>query len=505
MSDADFGGVEFLDGQFVTAGQPDGTLRPVPPADLDSPAPVVPWALGHMQRAVEAARSARADWRRLGPDARAEILLRYQAALRRHRDAIASSICDEVGKPLWEARGEADALAAKVDVSLGPGALYTRTEHIAALPGEVRHRPLGVIAVVGPFNFPAHLPNGQIIPALLTGNTVVHKPSERTPRTARWLARCLQEAGLPPGVFNLVQGPGELAAALCAHPDVDGVMFTGSAAIGHALLAQNITRPERLIALELGGKNATLALADCDLEATARAAAFSAYVTAGQRCTATSRLIIEAPIADRLLARVAELARELKVGHPRAADTFMGPVIDASTITRLETAQATALDHGYSPLVRGAATATQGTDGQRGHYVAPSLWRAPEGVLPATVPGYGDEELFAPDLAAYVVPDRERAVEVANSTRFGLAAAVFCAEREHFEAVADELKVGVVHWNRASAGASGRLPFGGVRDSGNHHPAGISTGLSCTFPLAVLLEPEGGPTPGQWPGFPEVP
>lgn len=491
-------GWEYIDGRFVNAEAPDGVLRPQPPADTDGDAPAVPWAQSQIDRAVEAARSAKRGWRQLSHQTRCEHLRRYQGALKTHREQIASAVCEDVGKPLWEARGEADALAAKVDLSLGPGAAFTETQRISDLPGEIRHRPLGVIAVVGPFNFPGHLPNGQIVPALLTGNTVVHKPSERTPRTAVLIAHCLHEAGLPPGVFNLVQGPGPAGSALCQHPDVDGVMFTGSAAVGHRLLTQNLTHPNRMLALELGGKNASIALADCDLEATARAVAFSAYVTAGQRCTATSRLVVEAPIAGPLLSRVAELAQGLRVGHPRAADTFMGPVIAAQTLTGLEAAQALALAAGYTPIVKGTR---RQVEGPAGHYVGPSLWRAPEGTFPRQVEGYGDEELFAPDLAAYVVSDREQAIQVANDSRFGLAAAVFCRDRAAFEAVADELRVGVVHWNRGSAGASGRLPFGGVADSGNHRAAGIWTGLSCTFPQSVLLEAKGGPVPATWPGM----
>lgn len=499
MDEAGIGGWGYVDGRFEDPAEPDGTLQPPPPADASSEGPHVPWARLQVEQAVAAARAGQRVWRALSPETRADHLRRYQTALKAHREAIASAICDDVGKPLWEARGEADALAAKVDVSLGPGAALTRTETIEALPAEIRHRPLGVIVVIGPFNFPGHLPNGQIVPALLTGNAVVHKPSERTPRTACLLARCFDLAGLPPGVFNLVQGPGAVGAALCEHRDVDGVMFTGSATVGRRLLEQHLTRPHRLLALELGGKNATVALADCDIEATARAVAFSAFVTAGQRCTATSRLVVEAAIAEPLLARVAELARGLRVGHPRAPDTFMGPVIAAQTIAGLEAGQARARSAGYTPLVEGGRRRVEGHDG---HYVGPSLWRAPGGTRPAAVAGYGDEELFAPDLAAYVVSDREEAIEIANDSRFGLAASVFCRERAAFEGVAERLQVGVVHWNRGSAGASGRLPFGGVRQSGNHRPAGLWTGLCCTHPVAVLLEPDGGPVPGQWPGFP---
>lgn len=491
---------DFIGGRFCAPAAPDGELSRTRPADVDIGLPGVPYALAQVDEAVAAARAAQPAFREAGQPARADLLRRYQAALITHRDAIADSICDEAGKPLWEARIEADAMAQKVDLCLGPGAAYTETERIPELPAEVRHRPLGVVAVVGPFNFPGHLPNGQIVPALLTGNAVVHKPSERTPATARWIAHCLSQAGLPDGVFNLVQGPAPVSAHLCRHPDVDGVLFTGSAAVGRKLVADNLDRLDRLVALELGGKNASIALADCQLEATARAVAFAAYATAGQRCTATSRLIVEEPIADALLARIAQLAEGLRIGHPRTPDTFMGPLISEDACQRLEQAQALARDAGYRALVEGGRATVAG---HRGHYVRPALWQAP--AADTFVAGYSDSELFAPDLAVYRVADRAEAIDAANRTRYGLSAAVFTARRDHFEELANALRVGVVHWNRSSAGASGRLPFGGVGESGNHRAAGIRCGIACTYPLSVLLEPENGPGLGGWPGFPDAP
>jgi succinylglutamic semialdehyde dehydrogenase len=463
------------------------------PADVAEIASVHAFAAEHVDRAIAAARAAFVGWRRTPEEHRRELLKRYQERLRVHREAIIAAIMLEVGKPYWEARTEVDAMISKVDLSLGEGARFTATQRLPELPGEIRHRPLGVLAVIGPFNFPGHLPNGQIIPALLLGNCVVHKPSEKTPSAATWIARCLDEAGLPAGVFNLVQGPPHVGQRLTVHPDIDGILFTGSAAVGRRIVQDNAARLDRLIALELGGKNAAIALDDCDLERSARAIAFAAFATAGQRCTSTSRLIATPGIADTLVARIAEIARAMRVGHPRDSDVFMGPMISDAAREGLLAAQARARAGGFEPVVAGGIAHVPGHEG---FYVRPAIHRSPGG---AAVDGYSDAELFGPDLAVSIVPDLDAALELANASRFGLTAAVFTASQALFEHAAEELRVGVLHWNRASAGASSRLPFGGVKDSGNHRPAGITAGTACAFVQSVQLEPT---TPGAFPTWP---
>ncbi|MGD8863453.1 MAG: aldehyde dehydrogenase family protein [Myxococcales bacterium] len=487
---------DFIGGRFVAPDRPDGELRVSSPADLDDLVSIHPHAQVHIERAVEAARAALPGWRRTTSTERRALLERYRDRVRAHREDIALCIAREVGKPLWEARGEVDAMAAKVDVMSGEGLEHTRDQRIEALPAEVRHRPLGVVAVIGPFNFPGHLPNGQIVPALLLGNTVVHKPSDKTPSTAVWIARCLHEAGLPSGVFNLVQGGPPGGQALTTHDDVDGILFTGSVPVGQAIVRDNAHRPDRLVALELGGKNATIALDDCDVEATARAVAFAAFVTAGQRCTATSRLLATPGVTDALVARIAEIARELRVGYPLDEGVFTGPVISEAARLKVLAAQQAARAGGFEPVVDGGPAPVPGHEG---HYLRPAVHRAPSAAT--RVVGYSERELFGPDLAVYPVSDLDEAIFVANDTPFGLSAAVFTASEAAFEHAADGVHVGVLHWNRSSAGASGRLPFGGIKNSGNHRPAGIMAGTSCSYPLALL----GDATPAaaaDWPGFP---
>jgi succinylglutamic semialdehyde dehydrogenase len=312
------------------------------------------------------------------------------------------------------------------------------------------------------------------------------------------MARCLDEANVPSGVFGLVQGPGEYGALLASHPDVDGLMFTGSSSVGRRIVSGQGDRLDRLIALELGGKNASIALDDCDIELTARAVAFSAYVTAGQRCTATSRLIATSKVLQPLLTRIAQIARNLRVGYPLDESVFMGPVISESARSRLFAAQHAALQNGFKAIVPGGIAAL---DSHRGYYARPALHLAPGPDV--SVPEYTDTELFAPDLAVYEVADADEAWSVANRSSTGLTAAVFTASRAQLERAADELRVGVLQWNRATAGASSRLPFGGLKDSGNHRPAGIVATLACSYPLGLQLPMAAGDARQNWPGFGE--
>ena len=331
--------------------------------------------------------------------------------------------------------------------------------------------------MLGPFNFPLHLPNGHVLPALACGNTVVFKPSEVAPHAAELYARCLIEAGVPAGAFNLVQGPGPLGAALAAHPGVDGVLFTGSWAVGQAIQRAALGQT-KLLALEMGGKNAAIVLRDADLDKAIYDALFSAFVSAGQRCTAASRLIVEGPPqrADAVAARIAALAGRLCIGHPLDEGVFMGPLASEQALDRFEKG------------VRAASAETVleprrlSPRGLRGCYVSPSVHR----VRQRSGTPYEREELFGPDLAVYHAAGAEEAVEIANATDYGLAASVHTASRESFERCLSALQCGVVNWNAPTVGASGRLPFGGLKRSGNHRPAALFSTLYCAAPVAVL-------------------
>lgn len=488
--------LDFVAGETDGAARPDAVLEVRSPADTNDVIARFGVAKSQADRAVEAARAALRAWRRTPRDARAAVLLAYRDRIRANADELATAIAREIGKPMWEARTEVGAMATKVDLTLGEGARFVRDEVLADLPGEIRHRPHGVMAVIGPFNFPGHLPNGHFVPALFTGNTVVFKPSEKAPRTAALVARCMHEAGIPSGVFNVVQGDAAVAEHLVVHPGVDGVLFTGSIAVGKRILAMTADTPGKLVALELGGKNASIVLGDADVERAAREIAFSGFATAGQRCTATSRVFAERSVAARLAERIAELARGAVIGHHADPRVFAGPMIGEAPRAALLAAQQTARAAGWEPLAPGGVVDVAD---KPGFYVQPAVHFAPDGA--GVVRGYTDHELFGPDVAVRAVDDDDEAVARGNDGPFGLAAAVYTASRQRFEAIADELRVGVVHWNRSSAGASSRLPFGGIKDSGNHRPAGITASAQCVYPLAVFLAPSDDSPLPTWNGL----
>ncbi len=487
---------DYIFGQFERPASADHELVVRSPADQSDTIASYTVSTGQIDRAVDAAAQAFRGWRKMTLAARSTLLRAYQAALKRHADALALMIAREIGKPLWEAKTEVTAMIGKIDLALGEGARFTEDKQLDDLPGEIRHRPLGVIAVIGPFNFPGHLPNGQLVPALLTGNCVVFKPSEKGGGTAALMAQCFHEADFPNGAFNLVHGGASVAAHLTTHAGIHGILFTGSLDVGRQIVAANAHRPGLLVALELGGKNASIVLEDCDLERTARELAFSAFATAGQRCTATSRVVVLNAVANQLTARVTELTKTLKVGFPQADNVFMGPVINDSTRQRLLHTLTLARKAGAEALVESEPIEVEGKEG---FYVSPSLYRLPEGLR--AISGYTDVELFAPNLCILTARDETEAAALANDSAYGLSAAVFTASEERFERLADELDVGVVHWNRSTAGASGRLPFGGTKGSGNHRPAGILMGQSCTFAQGVLRPVRGSPALPTWPGL----
>ncbi len=472
---------DFIDGRFMTPPTPAGALDCVSPADLGDRIGSFPFAAAQIAGAVDAARRALPGWRRSADDTRATMLRAYAKSLEAHRQELTIAISRSIGKPLWESKTEVDAMIAKVEITLTAGRELIRTQTLDAGAARVRYRPVGVCAVIGPFNFPGHLPNGHIVPALAAGNTVVFKPSERAPEVGEIVARCLAEAGLPAGVFNVVQGDATVARALIGHADIDAVMFTGSTAVGRAILEASTPWPGRLIALELGGKNSAIVLDDADLAWAAREIAFAAYVTAGQRCTATSRVIVQRSVADALVAKLTVAARDTRIGVPDGDDVFLGPVISEPTRARALRAIADA-----SAELDAIVPARIPDVPVQGHYLAPSLYRVREAAIGRAL-ALSCDELFAPVLTVEIVDDEVAAIARTNDTPYGLAACVFTRSRERYERVSVELDVGLCNWNRGTVGSSSKLPFGGVKASGNHRPAGLFSTNYCVDAVGEIL------------------
>lgn len=469
----------FIAGRFVPAvsGALFESVNPALPAHVVLRAVSDTSAVG---AAVDAARAALPGWRRTPLDERVAMLRRLQERLPHHADGIARAITAEMGKPLSEARVEAASIGARLDgiVALLPHALPPSPDPSA---GQQRWHSLGVTAVVGPFNYPIHLLNTYVLPALVTGNTVVAKPSEVTPLAGQLYAALFEDAGLPPGVFNLVQGLGTTGAALVSHPDVRNVIFTGSYHTGRAIREATFDQPWKKVVLELGGKNTAIVLDDADLPQATREILLGALLTTGQRCTATSRVIASPAVVDELRARLMDALPRVLPGDPLDEATFMGPLATRASRDRYLHLLQAAREEGAVVHVESRAS-------QNGSWVSPSLYEA-RGPLRLL-----HEEAFGPNLVFEAASSEDDAIARAAQGSYGLSAAVFSARREMLERVWDDVPAGIVNFNRSTNGASGALPFGGIGRSGNFQPGGSLSPRLCTYPVAMMEQAHGAIT-----------
>ncbi|WP_341904945.1 succinylglutamate-semialdehyde dehydrogenase [Sandarakinorhabdus limnophila] len=434
------------------------------------------WAgpVGGVAAAIARARAVASDWARTSLATRIAITRAFKAAVEAESDAFARLIARETGKPLWETRTEVASVAAKVEISITAQAERAgeKGSEAAGVRQLLRHKPHGVLAVLGPYNFPAHLPNGHIVPALLAGNVIVFKPSEQTPAVADFMAGVWAKAGLPEGVLNLVHGGGDVGREL-AGEEIDGLLFTGSAHVGAALARQFADTPHRILALEMGGNNPLVAWDVTDIDAAAATVVQSAFLSAGQRCTNARRLIV-GPGSDALVEAVLALADRLIVGGPfDEPPPFMGPVISNTAADGLERGWVGIVAAGgrvLRPLVRARADLP---------FLSPA-------VIDMTGHAPSDDELFGPVLQIIRVPDWDAAIAAANATRFGLAAGLIGGDAARFDDFWARSRAGIVNWNRPTNGASSASPFGGIGASGNHRPSAYYAADYCAFPVATL-------------------
>jgi succinylglutamic semialdehyde dehydrogenase len=428
--------------------------------------------------AIARARAAQPDWEATPIEQRIAILRAYADRVKARAEDVARTISRETGKPLWETKTEAASVAAKVDISIKAQA-ERAGEHLtdtAGMTQALRHRPHGVLAVLGPYNFPAHLPNGHIVPALLAGNTIVFKPSELAPATAELTGQLWREAGLPGGVLEIVQGDGETGKALAGHPGTDGLLFTGSSTTGKLLARQFADTPGRMLALEMGGNNPLLVwdLAETDHDAALALIVQSAYLSAGQRCTCARRLIIQDELAETLLPRLAAMLDTLIVGAPfDDPQPFMGPVVDNRAADKVQAQVADLLALGGRPL-----RPLRRPEPSR-PFLSPAL-------IDMTGIDAPDEEIFGPVLQVWRERDLDVAIARANATRFGLSAAMLGGTRDQFDLFRRRTRTGVVNWNRPTNGASSALPFGGLGDSGNLRPSAYYAADYVAYPVGGM-------------------
>jgi succinylglutamic semialdehyde dehydrogenase len=428
--------------------------------------------------AIDAAHQASEHWAGISLESRIPYFERFRERLKSRQAEFAKAISEETGKPLWDALTEVQAMIGKIAISIeayGQRCVQVEKEHPS---GKLvtRHKPHGVIAVFGPFNFPGHLPNGHIVPALLAGNTIVFKPSEYTPLVAALLGECWQNSNLPPGVFNLIQGGKETGKMLALSPRINGLFFTGSWKTGQSLLKQYADHPEKILALEMGGNNPLVIGQVSNLLAASYAVIQSAYLSSGQRCTCARRLILsENSNTEPFLAELVRTIGRIKVGpYTDSPEPFMGPVISTQAAGIILEAQETLRKLGGRSLVE-ARILRPGTA-----LLSPGLIDVTE------VKARPDEELFGPFLQVIRVKDFAEALAEANRTRYGLVAGLLSDRREEYEAFYREIKAGVVNWNTPTTGASSAAPFGGIGLSGNHRPSAFYAADYCAYPVASI-------------------
>jgi len=431
-----------------------------------------------VDHAVRTAHAAFEAWGLTALGDRIDVCSRFRDLLKENAEELAAIIAEEVGKPLWEARTEVATMANKIDISVQ--AYGARTAETAAKVADgkaiLRHRPHGVFGVFGPYNFPGHLPNGHIVPALIAGNTIVFKPSEYAPRTAVMTALLWEKAGLPAGVLNVVNGGRDTGISLGQHPLLDGVLFTGSSQTGAALHKQFGGQPGKMLALEMGGNNPLVVWDVKDIDAAVHHTVMSAFISAGQRCTCARRLIVQdTPAGAAFIARLVQVASNLVVG-PSNADPqpFMGPVVSAAVAARLVQAQA-------DMVAKGGVTLLQMTqaDPQAGFVTA--------GIVDVTnAVGIPDEEWFGPLLQVIRVADFDAAIVAANATEYGLAAGLLSPDAALWTRFELRIRAGIVNWNRPTTGAASSAPFGGVGKSGNHRPSAFYAADYCAYPVASI-------------------
>lgn len=478
----------FIDGQWIKSN--GETIRSENPATGE-----LLWQAASAENldvdsAVTAAREAFVSWRLLSFSEREDFVAKFVDCLKQQQEELALAIHEETGKPLWESKTEIAAMMGKAAISVAAYQARTGEKESDNNAIEIRlaHRPIGVFAVLGPYNFPGHLPNGHIIPALLAGNTIVFKPSELTPRFGELMVACWEQAGLPAGVVNLIQGGRDTGEALVNSQNINGVLFTGSSKTGHAIHKSLAGQPDKMLALEMGGNNALIIDEVSDLDAAVYTIIQSAFISAGQRCTCARRLIVVKSDANETLVKaLLEATSKIKIGS--GDDCFIGPVVSNAAADSTMAFEAQLISAGATSLL-----ALKREDKNK-PFIQPGL------VDVTTASEVADEECFGPLLQIVMVDNLADAVAEANNTRYGLSAGLLSDNRSAWDYFYPRINAGIVNFNRPLTGASGSAPFGGVGASGNFRPGAYYAADYCAYPIASMSSQSVELPPSLTPGI----
>lgn len=455
------------------------------PGDLDNLLWELPIEYRHVDPVVDSATKGFQTWRKLNIEQRAVYLKKFQSIVSERKDELAYAIAMESGKPLWEAHTEVASIIGKVDVTLNEA--YPRIKHkeIANIMpnanGHVYYKPLGPCLIIGPFNFPCHLANGQLLSALTAGNSVIFKPSEKTAYSGQLLIECYTQAEFPNGVINLIQGDGEIARRVLKQKAIKGIYFTGSKEVGKKIIEATHQDLNKLVCVELGGKNSSIVHQDANLDLVIPELLKACFLTTGQRCVSTSLVVIHKSLVNQVLEKFHDLAKKIIIDHPVKfeKEPFMGPLIDQNSLDKYLLYMGMAKREGIEEVMRGKQIEKR----FKGHYVSPSIHLVSKFREDSVFIG---SEIFGPNSTFIPYDTIDEAVSITNSTEYGLAAGVFSADRSIYNFCVENLDTGVVNFNRSTVGSSAKLPFGGIKNSGNYRPASLATIDSCVYQMASL-------------------
>ena len=455
------------------------------PGDTDFKLWEAPIDYSCIESIIESAVVGFGFWRKLDIKKRICFLKDYREQLVKKKVEIAKAIALETGKPLWEAQTEAAAVVSKVDVTIEHSIPRIQTKMFPDImpqtTGHLFFKPLGPSLIIGPFNFPCHLANTQILSALAAGNSIIFKPSGKTCYSGQLLIDCFHDAGFPKGVVNLIQGGGEAAQRIMRAKEIRGVYFTGSKEVGRKILKDIGDDVTKMIALELGGKNPSIVHKDANQEHALGELIKACFLTTGQRCTSTSLIVIHQDIINNFVSKFHEVAKKIIIDHPTIHDKapFMGPLVEEKALEDYLLFMGMAKREHIKEIMRGK----QLEKNRKGYYVGPSIHLA-ESFNPDSC--FLSSEIFGPNTTFIPYQTIDEAIEISNATEYGLAASVFTKSKDIYHQCIQELDMGLVNFNRSTCGASPLLPFGGVKNSGNYRPAAVAAIDSCVYQMSGL-------------------
>ena len=468
----------YVKGRFQGSSKTTSIQKHISPADLKDL--IFTWSKTNtreIETAVSAGKTAHTNWAKLSLKERVKKLNLIKAIIKQNINPWAEFISRETGKPLWESRGEVKALLSKADFVLKEGLNRIQEQTVPQANGKIRFKSRGLLLVIGPFNFPMHLPFGQILPALVSGNTVLFKPSEKTPVSGQLLTQAFDCLNLAPGVFQTIQGGAEVSKKLCRHKKLDGILFTGSFEVGQKIKEALVKDFSKILVLEMGGYNSALIWEGAPLDLAVKETLKGCFWTSGQRCSSSSQIILHKKIAKAFIKKFVRSAQQIKIGH-WSQNPFMGSLIDSKSIKRFFKLQEEVKKRKGQILLEGKQILKE-----KGYYVSPGIYKMKFDKNSS----FGTKESFTPQVILYESNRLDQAVEMINHSGYGLSLSVFSKSKKVQEEIFHRAKVGLINYNLSTAGASGYLPFGGLGKSGNDRPAGSFSIDFCVTPVAEKI------------------